>query len=196
MSTPHPPSPATCAGCFELAEAGTPLAQYATVEHRAGLSTTPHPPSPATCAGPVDAPRTPATPWTGTGGHSRPFRGPGAGQALAETALILPVLLFAGLGFVEAGFLLGAKAAQDRATATVAAWAAGHPGEPWAAVAAAELPGCDVTVAVATDPPDLVTASATCTYRPVVTRGLWDGLPISSTEAAAAWPTPDPTVAP
>jgi hypothetical protein len=118
------------------------------------------------------------------------------GQALAETALVLPVLLFVCLGFVEAGFLLATKAAQDRATSTVAAWAAGHPGEPWAAVAAVELPGCDVTVAVATDPPDLVTASATCTYRPVVTRGLWDGLPISSSEAAVAWPTPDPTVAP
>lgn len=111
-----------------------------------------------------------------------------AGQAIVETALVLPLLLFIALGFTEAGILVATKADQDRSTAVVATWAADHPGADWQAVADQELPGCDVDVATSADPPDLVTAAATCEYLPRVTRGLWDGLPISSEETAASEP--------
>lgn len=117
------------------------------------------------------------------------------GQALVEFALIAPVALFTALGFLEAGFLVGAKAEQDRATAVVARWAAEHPGADWRPVAAAELAGCAVSVAPG-EARDLVVASSTCRYQPRVTRGLWEGLPISSAEAAAAAPAPTASPSP
>lgn len=110
------------------------------------------------------------------------------GQAIAEVALVLPLLLFMALGFVEAGLLINAKGDQDRATSVVASWAALHPGASWQPVAARLLPDC--TVSVAGESPDLVTATATCHYHPKATHGLWDGLAISSSESAAAEPSP------
>jgi len=113
-------------------------------------------------------------------------RGRGSpGQAIVEMALLLPVLIFGALGFLEAGFLVAAKADQDRQNAVIAEWAAGHPGESWQPVAAVLLPGCTVAeVDHPDDPPDLLTIGARCVYQPVVTAGLWAGLPISS-EASA-----------
>lgn len=106
------------------------------------------------------------------------------GQALVETALVLPVLLFTCLGFIEAGLLVAQDAAQARATATVAAWAAEHPGDAgWQDVAGRQLGGCQVTLDASE--PGLVTVSATCHYDPRITHGLWDGLPISTSETAA-----------
>jgi len=107
------------------------------------------------------------------------------GQAIAETALVLPVVLFTGLGFLEAGFLVAEKADQDRATAVLADWAAAHHSEDWHAIANQELPGC--AVAVDESMPDLVTATATCQYSGRVTRGILD-VSISSEESAAVRP--------
>jgi hypothetical protein len=118
-----------------------------------------------------------------------------SGQAIVEFALVFPIMCFAALGFVEAGFLIVEKAQQDRSTAVVAEWAAENPGnEGWNAVANTELPGCAVTVT--TTPKDIVIAAATCQYEPKVTVGLWPGLVIGSTESAAirsAVPVPSPS---
>jgi hypothetical protein len=117
------------------------------------------------------------------------------GQALVEFALILPVMMLIILGAIEAGFLVNQKGSQDRATAVVADWAADHPGdESWHAVAADQLPGCDVTVDEI-GRPGIVTAAATCQYQPVATHGLWDGLPISSSESAVT-SSPAPSASP
>lgn len=107
------------------------------------------------------------------------------GQALVEFALITPILLFTILGGVEAGFLLIAKADQDRTTAVIAQWAALHPGESWNSVANKELPGC--TVDVRESSPDLVEAASRCQYNAKVLVGfpIFSGLPISSHETAA-----------
>ena len=103
------------------------------------------------------------------------------GQILVEFAVLVPVLLFIILGAIEAGFLVNAKAAQDRSTAVVAEWAAEHPGESWNSVAARELPGCDV---MATNPhQELVEITATCLYSPVVLV-MFEGLPMTSSESA------------
>lgn len=119
------------------------------------------------------------------------------GQVLAELAVALPLILFLIIGATEVGFLLIAKAHQDRSTAVVAQWAAGHPGESWNSVASHELPGCDVTVS--TPLPDLIEASVTCRYRPVILDRLVPGLlnvPMTSQESApsnASAPSPSPT---
>ncbi len=112
-----------------------------------------------------------------------------SGQALAEMALALPVLLFIGLGFIEAGFLLGTRDEQARNTGVVADYAAAHPdNNSWESVANRVLPGCEVEDE--SDPGhDVRTFRATCQYNPVATHGLWDGLPIS-TEANAATTNP------
>jgi hypothetical protein len=106
------------------------------------------------------------------------------GQAIVEFALVLPLILFIMLGFTEVGFLLIAKAAQDRDTAVIAQWAAVHPGESWNSIASKMLPGCDVNVE--RQPNDLVEATSRCQYRPRVLVGfpLFDGLPISSQETS------------
>ncbi len=105
-----------------------------------------------------------------------------------------PVLLFALLVAGEAGLLLSQKAAQDRATATIAAYAASRPGdESWHAVANRELPGCDVTV---DEPlPGVLEATATCTYTGRLVSGFV--VPVSSRESAASSrPAPEPTPTP
>lgn len=116
------------------------------------------------------------------------------GQAIAEFALILPVLMLMLLGAAEMGMLYAQRAAQDRATGVVADYAADHPGDDsWNAVAAHELAGCTVTVT--TDSLGIVTASSTCIYTPKVTAGLWQGLPIGST-ADAETQTAEPSTSP
>ena len=115
------------------------------------------------------------------------------GQLLVELAVALPIILFVLLGTMEAGFLLIAKARQDRATAVVAQWAAAHPNESWNSVAERELQGCDVDV---TEPrKDLLEATARCQYRPAVFAG-WSGLPMTSRETAARMTVPDPETSP
>jgi hypothetical protein len=102
-------------------------------------------------------------------------------QALVELAIMLPVLMLVALGFTEVGFLVVTKAHQDRATSTVAEYAATRHDDSWHAVAAHELPGCDVTV---NEPqPGLIEAVATCQYQPHVLPG-WSGLPMTSRESA------------
>jgi hypothetical protein len=103
------------------------------------------------------------------------------GQLLVELALSLPVILFLTLGMLEGGFLLIDKLAQDRATAVVAAYAAGHPDDSWNAVAERELAGCDVSLT--TPLPDVVEVSATCRHA-TVAFPIFNGLPISSRESA------------
>lgn len=123
----------------------------------------------------------------------------GRGQSLVEFALILPVMMFTMLGFIEAGILLATQSTQMRATETVAAYAAAHHGDPsWSSVAAqVGLGECDVEVT--DEPHDIVKVGVTCHYDPRATHGLWDGLPIS-TETYAALPpvvgggTPAPVV--
>lgn len=105
------------------------------------------------------------------------------GQALVEFALVMVVALFAARGFAEAAFLFSAQFQQDRATGMLAEWIAHHPGESWTTVADHALPGCQVTVS---EPlPGIIHADSTCHYHPVVTPGLWEGLPISSDAEAA-----------
>lgn len=103
------------------------------------------------------------------------------GQALVEFVVIFPLLLLLIVVAIEAGSLPNAYGHQQRATATVAGWAAQHPGEDWHAVAEHELPGCTVDI---THPlPGIVEATAHCTYHPIVFTG-WDLLPMSSRESA------------
>ncbi len=119
------------------------------------------------------------------------------GQAIVEFALVLPLMLFICLGFVEAGFLLATQATQARATGVVADYAAAHPTEaPWDSVIALEgLASC--AVAVTTPMPDIVHVESTCYYDPRVTHGLWEGLPITvEADAALPAPTPSPTPMP
>ena len=116
------------------------------------------------------------------------------GQGLVELALVLPVVLFAALGFLEAGLLVGSRDEQARRTQTVADYAAQHPRDvSWADVAASELPGCDVE-AVDSGHTDVVAFEATCRYRSV-TRLAFDGLPVT-TSASAAVDAADPVSAP
>lgn len=119
-----------------------------------------------------------------------------SGQALIEFALVMPIFLFAALGFIEAGFLVGTFAHQGRETDDVAEWAAGHPGESWNSMANALLPGCEVSVSTASD---LTTATAVCHYQPRVFPTLFQGLRMTTEESAAIAksskpaPTPGPT---
>ncbi len=109
------------------------------------------------------------------------------GQAAVEFALILPILLFMILGCVELALVIIEKADLDRRTATIAQWSADRPGQDWHAVAnQIGLGPCDVTVDETH--PGLVTAGATCWHQPIATRGLFDGIAISSTETAAVTP--------
>ena len=103
------------------------------------------------------------------------------GQAIVEVALVMPVLMFMALAFVEYGFLSTTKAHQDRETAVIAQYAAHHPGESWNSIANQQLPGCDVAVIVSQD---IYTAIATCQYQPRVTSNIWAGLPMTSEEHA------------
>ena len=126
-----------------------------------------------------------------------PPHDPPRGQALVEFALAVPVVLFLILGGIEAGLLIIDKAQQDRSTGVVADYAAHHPGDAsWHAVANQQLPGCAVTLDD-TGKPGIVTVGSVCEYHPVATRGLWDGLNVSSEESAATSdPTPEPTASP
>src|SRR5512146_911515 len=105
------------------------------------------------------------------------------GQALVEMALLMVFLGGVGWGVLESARLFLTVAHDNRATDTLAHWAAAHPGEDWSAVAERELPGCDVTVS---EPmPGVIEAGSRCVYHPLLFRG-WDLLPISSRESAAA----------
>src|SRR6185369_6023529 len=99
------------------------------------------------------------------------------GQGLVELALVLPVVLFAALGFLEAGLLVGSRDEQARRTQTVADYAAQHGPDSWAAVADEVLPGC--AVALAASDPGIVVVDATCEYRSVI-RLAFDGLPVTT----------------
>lgn len=103
------------------------------------------------------------------------------GQVLVELAVALPFVMFLIIGATETGFLLIAKAHQDRTTAVVANWAATHPGESWNSVANHELPGCEVLVE--TPRKDLIETTVTCHYDPVLLV-MWEGLPMTSKETA------------
>jgi hypothetical protein len=119
--------------------------------------------------------------------------GPRRAQVLVELALAMPLILLLLLGAIESGFLLVAKAHQDRSTAVVAAYAASHSDESWHSVAEHELSGCDVTL---TSPrPDLLEVSATCQYHPVVLV-IWSGLPMTSRESSTSGPSPSDSPAP
>lgn len=106
------------------------------------------------------------------------------GQLIAELALSLAVILFIILGSVEVGFLIVEKLHQDRATAVVADYAAGHPDD-WHDVAERELAGCDVSLS--SPLPDVVEVSARCRHR-TTAFPIFDGLPISSRESAVVRP--------
>jgi hypothetical protein len=107
-------------------------------------------------------------------------------QAIAEFALLLPVLMLMLLGAVDVGFLFGDKFHQDRQTAVIAEWAADHPGESWNSVSSHELPTCDVTV---TRPSrDLVEATAMCQHHSIFLPIL--SVPISSRESSTSAPSP------
>ncbi len=120
-----------------------------------------------------------------------------SGQAIVELAIIFPLLIFAAMGFLEAGRLVVTKAEVDRNTYAVAETAARYPDdERWQSVAARLLPAeCDVQVhrdAL------LATASSRCQYRPLIFRD-YDGIVISSEESAATAgpePTPSPSSEP
>jgi hypothetical protein len=111
---------------------------------------------------------------------------PRRGQALIELALALPLILLIVLGTVEISFALIAVAKQDRATSTLAQYAALHDDDSWHAVAERELRGCDVTISQVL--PDLVKVEVSCPYQPKVFPG-WTGLRISSSEIAPRTPT-------
>jgi len=120
----------------------------------------------------------------------------GRGQVIVELALALPLLLFVILGGVEAGFLVVAKADQDRRTAVVAEWAADHPGDSWQSVANKVLRGCSVEV-VETER-DVIEATTRCRYSPKVLV-MFNGIPISSRQIAAREPSrrePTPAASP
>ena len=117
------------------------------------------------------------------------------GQALVEFALVMPLVFVIILGAMEAGALLIAKADQDRNVAELAAWSALYPDEPSGPVLGAlGLSGCVVAV---TTTDTLLTADASCTYSPIITSNLWEGLPIASTSTVAlAPPSPAPSPSP
>jgi hypothetical protein len=114
---------------------------------------------------------------------------PRRGQALIELALALPLILLIVLGTVEISFALIAVAKQDRATSTLAQYAALHDDDSWHAVAERELRGCDVMISQVL--PDLVKVEVSCPYQPKVFPG-WTGLRISSSEIAPRVPAPSP----
>lgn len=117
------------------------------------------------------------------------------GQVLVEFALTLPILLSVILGGIEAGFLLIAKAEQDRTTQVIADWAALHPGDSWNSVAAHELPGC--AVSVSSPFRDVLEAVSQCQYHPKVLVGpMTFELTIVSSETTALQPLRNPESTP
>ncbi len=112
------------------------------------------------------------------------------GQAIVEFAIVFPVLLFTILGAVEAGFLLIAKADQDRSTQLVADWAADHPGESWNSVSDHVLSGC--VVSVVSPSRDVLEVTSECPYEPRTGLPMFD-LTIGSQESAAVTPVASPS---
>ncbi len=106
----------------------------------------------------------------------------GRGQALVEFALIVPTMLFLGLGMLEAAMLVGTRDAEARSLQTVADYAAMHGPDSWSGVADTVLPGC--TVAVVASDPTLIQATSTCAYSSVM-HLVFDGLPITVDADAA-----------
>jgi hypothetical protein len=115
------------------------------------------------------------------------------GQAIVEFALVFPLLLFVILGGIEAGFLIIAKADQDRATQVIVDWAALHPAESWNSVANHELPGC--TVIVSSPFRDVLEAASQCQYHSKILVDLYN-IPIGSHQTAAKKLSSDPEETP
>lgn len=150
---------------------------------RSERSRAPDPPGRPSCRPDDFPPHDP--PRTGPARSSRPERH--HGQALVEFALLAPVLLFLILGSIDAGRLLIAKASQDAQTIEAARWAVAHPDQAATDGAVAIGIDPDCTVDTSEDPDaGTVSVSVVCTFLPLTTHGLWDGLPISS-EATAAY---------
>jgi hypothetical protein len=125
------------------------------------------------------------------------------GQALAELALTLPLILLLLLAMIEVGFLMSAKARQDGATLETARWAAAHPeAEPSDGAALFGLAGCEVESSEDGGAGTL-TVHSTCEYQPLALHGFWEGLDIGSEASAAtapaspgASPSPAPSESP
>jgi len=114
------------------------------------------------------------------------------GQSLVEFALVLPVFLFAALGFVEAAFLFShqhsAQTSADVLADALAERIAENPDSEswhagWNSLVAQELvrSGCDGAAFVSFPddthlPGDRARVTLSCEYHPVPTHGLWEGL--------------------
>lgn len=134
------------------------------------------------------------------------------GQATVEFALLLPLLLFMGLGFLEGGILLNSQRSMQNSVDVLAKIAAEKietiGSEDWEAVILEEITRssdrCAESPNIAVSYPDVTTESGdrvkvswSCPYAPLVTNGLWPGLRITvESEAVINLPNPEPTPLP
>lgn len=125
------------------------------------------------------------------------------GQALVETAVVLPLLLFTFLGFTEAAFLYAqrhaAQVSADVLADVVAERMGTMPGDSWNAgwqtLTTDELnrAGCDGVASVEEKSDSRVSVTLTCRYTPVATNGLWPGLVYTvEGESVVRAPAPSP----
>lgn len=117
---------------------------------------------------------------------------PGA-QALAEFALVLPLILFAFLGMTETAFLFATQHGYQSAADVEAAWTAAHGTDDprWAAMVRSEgeRAGCVRSPEVSypdggAASGDRVWVKLTCPYVPHVLANLWAGMPVTVTAEA------------